>query len=286
MGQEQLGCVERAAPGLPRPQQGSTQSHTSGSACRESIKCLLYFPSGLRHHSTTQMHRPPRRAEATAVLSLAGMSPTHLPLLPRIDAKKTHSMIHPMRDPPPPPPPLPPSTKPNTPAACRSCWSRTPAHLRIPRPPLATDAGAPPIPTPPSSTDVDALPAHRHCRHRRRLIPRCTRITLERTASTCTAAALQRTLAAVASTPTPAAGVPSFSLRSSPSSCPHSCRRARSGTIGQMGASLVARERSPKGWVTENLHACKTTGLSRHVEPYFHHFITFKRHFPRGTLPS
>jgi len=31
---------------------------------------------------------------------------------------------------------------------------------------------------------------------------------------------------------------------------------------------------------------CKTSGLSRHVEPYFQHFTHFKHHFPRGTLPS
>jgi len=31
---------------------------------------------------------------------------------------------------------------------------------------------------------------------------------------------------------------------------------------------------------------CKTSGLSRHVEPYFLHFTHFKHHFPRGTLPS
>ena len=36
----------------------------------------------------------------------------------------------------------------------------------------------------------------------------------------------------------------------------------------------------------DKLLNCKTSGLSRHVEPYFHHFITIKRHFPRGTLPS
>ena len=30
---------------------------------------------------------------------------------------------------------------------------------------------------------------------------------------------------------------------------------------------------------------CKTSGHSLHVETYFPHFINFKRHFPRGTLP-
>jgi len=57
------------------------------------------------------------------------------------------------------------------------------------------------------------------------------------------------------------------------------------------------RQGCPTAYVTEELKAirifslstggtCKTSGLSRHVEPYSHHFITFKRHFPRGTLPS
>ena len=37
--------------------------------------------------------------------------------------------------------------------------------------------------------------------------------------------------------------------------------------------------------IPESLLECKTSGLSRHVEPYFQHFTHFKHHFPRGTLP-
>jgi len=54
-----------------------------------------------------------------------------------------------------------------------------------------------------------------------------------------------------------------------------------------MGATLGSLELKGKEISRqENGPDCKTSGLSRHVEPYFHHFITFKRHFPRGTLPS
>jgi len=48
--------------------------------------------------------------------------------------------------------------------------------------------------------------------------------------------------------------------------------------VMQRAASTSAPPASADG-------SCKTSGLSRHVDPYFQHFTHFKHHFPRGTLP-
>jgi len=65
------------------------------------------------------------------------------------------------------------------------------------------------------------------------------------------------------------------------------CRQS-SGDVAKSAAEIEAAcptlARAQRSWAACAL--CKTSGLSRHVETYFQHFIHFKHHSPRGTLSS
>jgi len=60
--------------------------------------------------------------------------------------------------------------------------------------------------------------------------------------------------------------------------------------VEEPSSNITGRVETPGGTSMPSVAStdgyCKTSGLSRHVEPYFQHFTHFKHRFPRGTLLS